>query len=149
MTNQPGSDQTGVRVSRRVLAVTAETDVATALALMRDHRIRHLPVVYRRRCFGLLTETDLLGALTADPAELAARSVGHLCHVPAPTVPAGAELATSAAAILAGGLDAALVVSQGVLVGIVTTTDVLTQLAGQDQIEPAFGHGEPQNEVRT
>lgn len=149
MTNQPGSDQTGVRVSRRVLAVTAETDAATALALMRGHRIRHLPVVYRRRCFGLLTEADLLRALTAQPAELAARPVGHLCHVPAPTVTAGAELATTAAAILAGGLDAALVVSQGVLAGIVTTTDVLTRLAEQDLTEPAFVRGEPQNEVRT
>jgi hypothetical protein len=51
-------------------------------------------------------------------------------------------LSTIAAQILAGGLDAALVVCDSVLVGIVTSTHVLTQLAEhshaetEDHLEP-------------
>lgn len=117
-----------VRVSRRVLAVTADTDPVTALGVMRQGRVRHLPVIRGDQCVGLLTEVDLLVALAGGAA--AVRSpVGELCQVPAPTVPAGATSDEIAAAILAGGADAALVVEDSVLVGIVTTTDLLIGLA--------------------
>jgi CBS domain-containing protein len=117
-----------------MVAVTAQTNAATALTVMRRHGVRHLPVAYGREYFGLLTESDLLRALIIMTGKIAV-PVGQLCRVPAPTVAAGTGLATTAAAILAGGSDAVLVVKDAALVGIVTSTDVLAQLAEQDTVE--------------
>jgi CBS domain-containing protein len=128
VSSEPGAVKTDIHISRRVLAVTPETDPMTALSVMRGNGVRHLPVVQGQRCIGLLTEAHLLEAIIGMPGP----SVGWLCGSPAPTVPAGATPSTMAAAILAGGLDAALVVHGAALVGIVTSTDVLAQLAEQE-----------------
>jgi CBS domain-containing protein len=119
-----------VHASHRVLAVDPHTDAVTALAVMEDNGVRHLPVVRGARCEGLITETQLLHAL-AVPATVTVPTVGMLCHRPPPTAPADAAPPVVAAAIIAGGLDAALVVHDGALTGIVTSKDVLAAVAEQ------------------
>ena len=119
------TDEGTVLVSRPVLAVDLRADAFTALEVMRRNRVRHLPVVDGRTCVGLLTEADVLAAL----ADALPHSAGSLCHSPPPTVPAGAPLGRVAAQIMAGGLDAALVIRDSVLIGIVTCVDVLEQVA--------------------
>jgi len=119
-----------IRVTNRVLAVAAEADPIIALDVMRRNHVRHLPVIQGRSCVGLLTEAGLLRALALLPPDVRSQ-VGALCTAPAPTVPAGSSPATIAAAILVGAVDAVLVVRDTVLVGIVTTTDVLAQIAGR------------------
>jgi len=113
-----------IKPGRRLVAVHPAADPFTALTVMRRNEVRHLPVVDGDRCVGLLTESDLLRALASGTSadELAA---GALCHRPAPTVPAGSSLQALASAMIASNADAALVVRDGVLVGMVTGSDVL------------------------
>lgn len=113
-----------VQPGHRLVAVPPEVDAFTALTVMRHNEVRHLPVVLDDRCIGLLTEGDLLRALASSISadELTA---GALCHQPAPCVPAGSSLRDMAAAMIADGADAAVVVSRGMMVGMVTGTDVL------------------------
>lgn len=120
-----------VHVSHLVLAVDPDVDAITALRLMRDNRVRHLPVINGNHCVGLLTDRDVLLALAVLPTSAAVPTVGPLCHGHAPVVDDGAPLSEVAAAIVAGGMDAALVVRGGVLTGIVTTSDVLAAVAAQ------------------
>lgn len=109
---------------RRVVAVHPAMDAYGALTMMRRSEVRHLPVVADGHCVGLLTEADLLRGLAsgASGAELTA---GGLCHRPAPAVPAGSSLPAMAAAMIDSGADAVIVVSNGTMVGMVTSSDVL------------------------
>ena len=120
-----------VHPSHPVLVIDSETDALTALIVMRNHQVRHLPIVRGAHCEGLVTQADLLRALvvlsTRDPVP----TVGSLCHRNPPVVPRSAELPAIAAAIVAGGVDAALVVRGRTLIGIVTTTDVLAAVAAK------------------
>jgi acetoin utilization protein AcuB len=58
-----GSVTVGDVMTRSVFAIGAEAQVTAAAALMRRHRIGALPVFDRGRIVGILTRTDLLGAL--------------------------------------------------------------------------------------
>ena len=122
------TDALVVHLANPVLAIHPDTDAITALKVMQDFGVRHLPVVLGNRCEGLVTETDLLRALamTTRPELPAVRQLRHR-HPPA--VADGAPTDRIAAAILAGGLGAALVVHDGALTGIVTSTDVLAAVA--------------------
>jgi CBS domain-containing protein len=130
-----------IRAGRRMVAVHPGTDAFTALSVMRNAETRHLPVVEGDRCVGLLTEADLLRALAATATVPATSdlTVGSLCHRPAPSVPAGSSLQAMAERMLLDGTDAALVVARGVMVGMVTSTDVLGAVTGRGRArqEPA------------
>lgn len=117
----------GLRIDRShpVLVVEAGTSVGDALRVLREHHVRHLPVVSRGLCVGLAVDVDLIAA-AVDGVE---GPVGRYARRPAPTVPHDADPRTTARAILEGGLDAAVVVDGGAVVGIVTATDVLVALA--------------------
>ncbi|WP_226364487.1 MULTISPECIES: CBS domain-containing protein [unclassified Pseudonocardia] len=52
-------------VSPRLVAVTPQTPVRTALDLMLAHDVHHLPVFAGPRCTGLVTESDLLRGVAA------------------------------------------------------------------------------------
>lgn len=116
--------------SRPVRTVHAETSVAEALGLMHRAGVRHLPVVDRGRCTGVLVDVDLVAAVVGGVLG----PVGTMARRPVPTVELGADPATGARAILAGGMDAALVTDDGVVVGIVTATDVVGALAATDRM---------------
>jgi acetoin utilization protein AcuB len=126
MTAHTATTEPVLHASHRVLAIHPDTDAITALGVMGEHGVRHLPVVRGHRCVGMVTEADLLRAITVAPS---APTAGTLCHRCPPTVPPDAGLPAVAAAILAGGLDAALVVHGCALVGIVTSIDVLAAIA--------------------
>ncbi|HEY3002227.1 MAG TPA: CBS domain-containing protein [Kribbellaceae bacterium] len=107
-----------------MVAVHPDADAFTALTVMRRNEVRHLPVVVDQRCVGILTESDLVRGLASgrSAAELTAE---ELCHSPAPSVPAGSSLQTMANAMIDADVDALILVSRGVMVGMVTSTDVL------------------------
>jgi CBS domain-containing protein len=115
---------------RDVLAVEASMDALTALTVMRTNQVRHLPVVRAGRCVGLVTETDLLRALTVS-ATIPPLAVGTLCRR-TPVLPPDPTLPAAAAAILASGVDAALVVRDGVPRGILTGSDIPAVVAGDE-----------------
>lgn len=117
-------------MTHRIVGITADVTLSSALSLMAENRVRHLPVFEDARCRGLLFETDVVGHLLAGiPAELSAGSVAHLVRSAA-AVPPAARRSEAARRMREEGLDAVLVTERGRLVGIVTATDLIRSLAG-------------------
>ncbi|MHC1557794.1 CBS domain-containing protein [Actinomycetospora sp. C-140] len=117
--------------SRPVRVVTEHATVAEALRVLRVAGVRHLPVIADDRCVGLLVDRDLVAA-AVDGVTV---PVGRLARRPVPTVEAGASAPRIARAVLTGGMEAALVTDDGVVVGIVTASDALATLAHADDGE--------------
>jgi CBS domain-containing protein len=118
-------------MTRRIIAITTDVSLSTALHLMAEGGVRHLPVFDGTRCCGLLLEADVVGHLLAGvPEERSTRSIAHLVR-PAPAVTAATPRSGAARSMQAGGIDAVLVTERDRLVGIVTTTDLVRSLAGR------------------
>jgi len=124
-TSGPPSEPRHIAPSRPVRVVDERTSVAEALQVMRVGGVRHLPVVTDGRCVGLLVDRDVVAAAV----EGVTGPVARWARSPVPTVAPGDPPPVVARAVLAGGLDAALVVDDGVVIGIVTATDALAALA--------------------
>jgi CBS domain-containing protein len=117
-------------MTHRIVGITSDVSLSTALNLMAEDRVRHLPVFEDARCRGLVCETDVVGHLLAGvPAELSAGSIAHLVRS-APAVTTAARRSDVARRMREEGLDAVLVTERGRLVGIATATDLIRSLAG-------------------
>jgi acetoin utilization protein AcuB len=101
----------------------------TASALMREHRVRHLPVLDGGRLLGILSQRDVLMLETlADvlPSEVTVEEA----MTPEPfTVEADTALADVVRVMSAHRYGAALVADRGRVVGIFTTVDALDVLS--------------------
>ncbi len=109
--------------------VGAEQTLELAHDVMREHRVRHLPVLRAGQLVGMLTERDmaLVEALKdVDPARV---TVEEAMSQDVFTVAPSAPLDEVASEMAARKLGSALVVERGKLVGIVTTVDVCHALA--------------------
>ncbi len=112
---------------RHVLAPSAS--LTEARELLQDHQIRHLPVVDRDRLVGVVTLSDLYAAevlLTADPD---ATMVEGLMARDLYTVGPDAPLSEVVSQMAQRHLGSALIVEDGRLVGLFTTTDACRVLA--------------------
>ena len=56
----PGALTAGDIMTKKVVLISPETDIFEALNKMRDHDLRHLPVVDGKKLVGLLTLKDVL-----------------------------------------------------------------------------------------
>jgi CBS domain-containing protein len=108
----------------RIVAITPDAPLGTALRLMASGDVRHLPVMAGMHCAGVVVEADIVRALAVGGPS----TVGPLAR-PVGRVPITARRSAVARAVLDGGVDAVLVEHQGRLVGIVTTTDLVRSLA--------------------
>jgi CBS domain-containing protein len=116
-------------MTHRIVGITADASLSTALRLMTASHIRHLPVFDGAECCGLLLETDVVDHLvTGLPAERATRSIARLVR-PAPVVSTAARRSDVARRMQEARLDAVVVTEQGRPVGIVTATDLIRSLA--------------------
>lgn len=121
-------------MSRDVVAIDAEAWLSTALQVMATMGIRHLPVVDRGRCVGVLVEGDLVRCLAQDARPFGAgvmATVRHLCR-PAPEMPPIARVSDAARQMSADVSDVVLVTEHGRVLGIVTATDLVRLLARRD-----------------
>ena len=118
-------------MTREVLTVTPETTAAEALALCRENRIRHLPVLEGGRLAGVISDRDLRAATPAlgDPAR--AEALGRLRVADGMardvvTVRPEDPIEDAAMAMYERKIGCLPVVGEGdSLVGIVTSSDVL------------------------
>ena len=95
---------------------------------------RHLPVVDRGRCIGVLVETDLVRCLAEVTRPFVAKAAMTLRQLyrPAPELPPTARASDAARHMAADVADAVLVTDQGRLLGIVTATDLVRLLARRE-----------------
>jgi acetoin utilization protein AcuB len=128
------------------MTIDAEAPVETAVAVMRERGLRHLPVVDDAgRLIGIVTDRDLRsallefaigdylpssrGRLRAMAASFNEVRIGHVMTWGAMTVRPEAPLAQAAAIMVDARVGSLLVVDHGRLVGIVTEHDVLKAFA--------------------
>lgn len=113
-------------MSPNPVTVTPEVSVDQALHLMREHGIRHLPVVENGQVKGLVTDNELRSAWF--PSLLSEVTVKDLMATDLLTVDAE-EMVYQAARLLHNHkLTGLLVTDHGKLVGIITLSDVLRVL---------------------
>jgi CBS domain-containing protein len=128
--------------------VEPSDSVATAERLMRERRCQHLPVVEGLRVVGMLSAHDLLKALVlrAESGEadsellrrtsLDHRHVGDVMHRNVRALPQNSTLLDATRALSRGGFHALpIVASDGRVVGMVTSTDIIQALT--DDLEHA------------
>jgi acetoin utilization protein AcuB len=112
-------------MSKDLVSIKKEASIQEALALMKQHSIRHLPVVdAERTLLGWVTDADLRGVLIASMLEeLTLEDVmvrkPYAVH---PDMP----LDEAAHLILEKRIGGLPVVEQGKLVGIITVVDILS-----------------------
>ena len=106
-------------MSRRIVAVAPRDSLERARELMREHGVRHLPVLRRSRIAGILSDRDLRSA---------AASIKYVQDVMSlnPTAISPDTAVDEAASIMNASKFSALpVIDKGRVVGVLTTTDVL------------------------
>jgi len=127
-----------------VVAITADARLPVALRVMAAEHVRHLVVVDRGRCVGLLQEGEVARLLLgpATPREVPPLPVGAVCRV-VPRLDPGERRSMAARRMHAAGVDACLVADGERVLGIVTATDVLTSLAAAEIGRVDGGLGAP------
>lgn len=118
------------------VVVVPSMSIAGARKLLARNSIHHLPVVEQGRLVGILSAADVAHAAPT-------ASVADAMQAEPISVPAGATL-REAAAILATGMFHSLpvITSDGVVVGIITTSDLITVLL-QQLPSSTEGHDRP------
>lgn len=110
-------------MSSPAVTIAPEASVAAALALMRQHRIRRLPVLEGDRLVGIVSRNDL-AARTPPGSWKMRRSVGHLMNRN-PVAVAPEDTVESAARILLRKKFSGLpVVADGRVEGMITESDL-------------------------
>jgi acetoin utilization protein AcuB len=113
-------------MSVEVITVSPDDPASLARATMRRHRIRHLVVVEDGRLVGIVSERDLGG--TRGAASRRDRSVRDLMAADPVSASPATTLRQAANLMRGRTVGCLLVVDDGRVVGIVTTTDLLDQL---------------------
>lgn len=127
--------QVAERMRTAVILVRPSDSVRTALKLLGEQKIRHLPVVEDGKLVGIVTDRDIRlvfpSAVTADNKEqdpfdaLEKISVGQIMTKRVLTVTPETSIADAARLLLERRIGGLPVVQGDLLVGIITKTDIL------------------------
>jgi acetoin utilization protein AcuB len=122
------------RMTKNPVTVTPDTSVSEALNIMRQNRVRRMPVVDKRgRLTGIVAEKDLLYASPSPATSLNVYEIGYLLSKLKVKEIMAKEVVTvdedvpleDAARIMVDNVVGGLpVVKDGALVGIITETDI-------------------------
>jgi len=110
-------------MTQGLVTVGPQASLGFAHQLMMWSNVRHLPVMDGSKLVGLVADRTLLASLVED----AERAVADVMATEPPTLDPNDDLGEASARMATGRHDAMLVVSEGQLVGILTTTDVLAE----------------------
>lgn len=110
-------------------AIDATASMPEAQRLMRVYHLRHLPVLRHGALCGIVTERDLLLAETLIGSDIRRVPVTEAMTESVFSVSAEDPLAQVAAELGKRKLGCAVVLEDGVIVGILTTTDLCFALA--------------------
>lgn len=125
------------RMKRDVVTVTPETTLSEALRIVRDRKIRHLPVVEAGRLVGIVTDRDLKKVSASDATALSVWELNYLLDRvkigdfmtrSVITVSPEASIDEAAELMLIHRIGSLPVVKEGSVVGILTETDLVETL---------------------
>jgi acetoin utilization protein AcuB len=112
-------------MTTEVVAIGKTASIQEALALMKEHSVRHLPIVGKnRKLAGWVTDADLRGVLIASMLEELTLDdiMVRNPHVAHPEM----RLEDAAHIILEKRIGGLPVVENGMLVGVITVVDILS-----------------------
>lgn len=122
------------RMTERLVTIKPDMPVAEALSIMRQNKIRRLPIVNKRgKLIGIVSEKDLLYASPSPATSLSVYEVGYLLSKlkvhdimteELITVDADAPLEEAARIMIDNQVSGLPVMERGDLVGIITETDI-------------------------
>ncbi len=115
-------------MTARPFTIGAEQTMAEAGRLMREHHIRHLPVVSAGRLVGMVTERDLLLVETAQDTTPETLPVAEAMTANPYAVSPDTSLEWVALQMAQRKLGSAVIVERGRVVGVLTTVDALLAL---------------------
>ena len=119
-------------MTAEVATVRPAASLMEAARLLAERGVSGLPVVESGSVLGVFSERDLL----LEEQELEARTVGEAMTRPAITIDARARIAKAARLMIGADVSRLPVLDHGVLVGIVTRTDVIRAFVrADDEIE--------------
>jgi len=112
-------------------SVDAREDLHTARAMMQQHGIRHLPVMFNNTLAGVISERelDVALALTDEHLSNAAVAVWAICRRDPQVVELDESMVTVAELMANRQLGSVLVTRNGKLAGIITTVDICRAFA--------------------
>jgi acetoin utilization protein AcuB len=128
-TRTPTTSQVGRHMTLAPLTVGADQTLSVAHRMMRDKRIRHLPVLRAGKLVGLVSQRDLMLIETlpdVDPSEV---PVEDAMSTEVFAVSPDASLAKVARKMAARRLGSAVVMEGKRVVGLFTATDACRTLA--------------------
>lgn len=130
----------GDLMTRNLRTLTADATVADAMALMKENRVRHIPVVdvYSQRLLGIVSDRDIkrivspfVGTVreTRQDRKTIEMLLEHVMAKKLTTVSPDASLREAVEKILQKGVSCLPVVDDtGKLLGIITSSDLLRQM---------------------
>jgi len=114
--------------------IAATDSIHEAHRLMRVEKLRHLPVLEGGELVGMVSERDLLRLEAAVDVDQKRDPVRSAMSAPAFSVLPETPLPQVASQMRARGIGSVVVVSEGRVVGIFTTSDALDALASPDTL---------------
>ncbi len=130
-------------MSKELVTLTLSDDLYQAEKLFKEHHIRHIPIVEGEHIIGILSQTDLerisfLDSYDEHEVEVdytiySLLSIEHLMVKNPHIISANTPIEVVAETLTTQEFHALPVVDNDVLVGIVTTTDLLEYLLEQYQ----------------
>jgi acetoin utilization protein AcuB len=114
-------------MTRDVLTVKPSTPLKEAYKMMRDERIRHLPVLENKKLVGLLSDRDILreGYVEDDSFICPDVSVGELMVEDLITCLPSTSVSDAVELLIENKIDCLPVSQFGKFLGIVTSTDIM------------------------
>ncbi|MBK8172393.1 MAG: CBS domain-containing protein [Sandaracinaceae bacterium] len=110
-------------------SVGPEQTLATAHSMMREHHIRHLPVLHGGKLVGMLTERDVALIASMQGASEKITTVEDAMSSDVYSVTPDAPLDEVAAEMAEKKYGSTVVLQNGKIVGMFTTTDVCRALS--------------------
>ena len=129
-------------MQRRPVTVSPQESLRAAWRIIRERRIRHLPVVERGRLVGFVTDRDLRHALPSRAVGLETHELPHLAEKVCVwevmaramvTIHREAPIAEAARLLLKYRIGGLPVVKGETLVGIITKTDLVRALLKREE----------------
>jgi len=147
-------------MNRDVVTVTPEESFRTAMHLIRQKGIRHLPVVEGKRLVGIVTDRDLRQAAPSGATSLSIHELHYILEKvtvreimtkQVVTIRPDQTVEDAALLLLGHRIGGLPVVREGELIGIITETDILQaflQLRGKGPLDIAESIVEIEREKR-
>jgi acetoin utilization protein AcuB len=115
-------------MSKKLISISEDASIQTAISIMKDHSIRHLPVLKDGIFVGLVTQSDLRGVLI--PSLYGEISIKDVMITDPVTVDSKDSIEKAASLIYQKKIGALPVVTNRTLVGIITISDILAAFIG-------------------